>query len=50
MSFKTFNHFININDSINISFCGDNKIIKEIERQDNSLFLTFPEFKNLTIY
>ncbi len=50
MSFKTFNHFININDSINISFCGDKKIIEEIERQDNSLFLTFPEFKNLTIY
>lgn len=44
MSFKTSKNSININDSIDISFYN---VIEE--EGDNSIFLTYPEFKNLTV-
>ena len=47
MSFKTSKNSININDSIDISFYN---VIDVIEKElENSFFLTYPEFKNLTI-
>lgn len=44
MSFKTSKNSININNSIDISFYNVFD-----EEGDNSFFLTYPEFKNLTV-